>query len=227
MEQVGAATADVEILVVDDGSTDQTAAIIEACAVADPRVRCIRNETNQGVAATRNRGVAEARGEWIAFLDSDDIWTYSKLESQLRLCLERKPPLCYSGVAFIGHDGRPTGKTVSVPGSVGYTQLLRGNAIITSTVVARRDCLLRFPFERSDLHEDYITWLRILREYGDGLGIDQPLVQYRLTRGSKSRNKVKSAVMTWKTYRYMGLPPHRAAVCFWHYVRHGLRRYVL
>jgi teichuronic acid biosynthesis glycosyltransferase TuaG len=225
----GQGGAEMEILVIDDGSTDATAAAVEAYAGGrgDARVRCIRNEVNQGVAAARNRGVAEARGEWIAFLDSDDIWMPGKLDAQLRLCLERNPPLCYTGAAFIDHGGRPTGKTAGVPESVGYAQLLRGNVIIASTVVVRRDCLLRFPFERSDLHEDYIAWLRILRAYGDGIGIGRPLVQYRLTRGSKSRNKVRSAVMTWRTYRYMELPLPQAALCFLSYVRHGLRRYVL
>jgi teichuronic acid biosynthesis glycosyltransferase TuaG len=128
---------------------------------------------------------------------------------------------------FIDHNGQPAGKTVIVPETVSYGQLLRGNVIIASTVMARRDCLLRFPFERSDLHEDYITWLRILKACGDGIGINRPLVQYRLTQGSKSRNKVKSAVMTWRTYRHIGLPPRQAAICFLHYIKHGLRRYML
>jgi glycosyltransferase involved in cell wall biosynthesis len=72
IEQRGA--GGVEILVIDDGSADATAAAVGARAAGWERVRCIRHEVNRGVAAARNRGVAEARGEWIAFLDSDDIW---------------------------------------------------------------------------------------------------------------------------------------------------------
>ena len=73
---------DLEVIVVDDASADDTAAVLRT--IADPRLRLIRHETSQGVSAARNRGAAQARGEWIAFLDDDDLWAPAKLALQLR-----------------------------------------------------------------------------------------------------------------------------------------------
>ena len=119
------------------------------------------------------------------------------------------------------------GKKMSVPQNISFNELLRGNSIILSTALAKREYLIRYPFERSDLHEDYIVWLKILKEYGGAAGILEPLIDYRLTPGSKSRNKFRSAVMVWNTYMYMGMKVTEALPAFIFYMAHGLKRYVL
>jgi glycosyltransferase involved in cell wall biosynthesis len=145
----------LEVLVVDDGST-------EALAVPDhPLVRVIRQEKNAGVSAARNRGIREARGDLVAFLDADDVWYAGKLAAQVALmCPE--VGLCSCDFEII----EPTGKRNGWGGHGGsYRQLLRGNSIHTSGVVARRSLLLEVGcFDETLTHgEDWEAWLNIAR----------------------------------------------------------------
>ena len=89
----------------------------------------------------------------------------------------------------------------------------------------RRDAALRYPMEHEDSHEDYITWLKILQEYGTASGVDEPLLNYRLTTKGKSGNKLKSAGMTFKVYRYMGFGLGKSILCFISYALNGIWKY--
>lgn len=217
--------ADIEIIVVDDCSLDSTAQAVAQRAAIDGRIRYFRQAENTGVAAVRNRGVQEARSEWIAFLDSDDLWFPQKLEKQLALAQACKGDLIYTGAQCMDTHGNMLGRFVSVPPCVDYEMLLRGNDIICSSVLVRRELLLQCPMEHSHLHEDYIAWLKILREAGKAFGVTEPLVGYRFTEGSKSRNKLKSARMTWESYKYAGVPFVKRSFCFVAYALHGIKRY--
>ena len=98
---------DFELLVVNDCSTDKTAALVAAIAEKDDRVRLISNEKNGGVSYTRKHGLEEARGEWIAILDSDDAWASEKLEKQIELQKKTNAELLFTGSAFMDADGKP------------------------------------------------------------------------------------------------------------------------
>ena len=147
---------DIEILVVDDGSTDGTAAVVEALCREDERVNLIRPGENRGVAEARNLGVRSARADWVAFLDSDDLWMPEKLEKQLSLRDASGASLLYTGASCIDHDGAPLARRFTPPEKLDYRTLLRGNEIVCSTVLARRELLLTHPMVHSELHEDYI-----------------------------------------------------------------------
>ncbi|MCL2493483.1 MAG: glycosyltransferase family 2 protein [Clostridiales bacterium] len=233
---------DFELLLVDDGSEDGSAAVCEEIAAADARVRVLRHGENRGVAAARNTGAAAARGAWIAFLDADDSWLPEKLACQMDVIAAAEAPscpaagrgaapvhLCCTGATFFeggaGSAGDIRSFSVHIPTRISNAALRRGNVIISSSVLARRDDLLEFPMERSDLHEDFITWLRITEKYGDALGLDRPLVRRRLRKGSKSGAKLNSARMTWRTYRFMGYGFFARLWYFAHYAWHGMRRY--
>ena len=82
-----------------------------------------------------------------------------------------------------------------------------------------------FPMEHDDSHEDYITWLKILRKYGCAAGINKPYLKYRLSEGGKSRNKLKSAAMTYNVYRYAGYGRIRSCIFFCSYAVHGIWKY--
>ena len=101
---------DWELIVIDDGSKDDTTRILEELAAVDKRIRFLKNEKNSGASYTRNRAVALARGEWIAFLDSDDLWRSDKLEKQLAL-IEKHPNavICYTASSFIDDKGKSYG----------------------------------------------------------------------------------------------------------------------
>ena len=218
---------DIEILVVDDGSTDGTAAVVEALCREDERVNLIRPGENRGVAEARNLGVRSARADWVAFLDSDDLWLPEKLEKQLSLRDASGASLLYTGASCIDHDGAPLARRFTPPEKLEYRTLLRGNEIVCSTVLARRELLLTHPMVHSELHEDYICWLQILRSIDGARGLSEGLILYRMTDKSKSRDKKKSARMTWDTYAYLGIPFARRCLCFLGYVIHGIRRYYL
>lgn len=214
----------LELLVIDDCSTDGTR---EALASYEGRkdFYYYRNQTNQGAAASRNRGIREARGRYIAFLDADDWWMEGKLKAQLELLERTGSVLCSTGRELMNPDGTSAGKYIPVKERISYRDLLSHNSINCSSVLVRREAALEYPMEHDDSHEDYLTWLKILKRYGPAAGINRPYLKYRLTEGGKSRNKWKSAVMTYRVYRYMGYHPLKSMAYFVSYALHGLWKY--
>jgi len=218
---------DWELIIVDDCSQDGSRERIETFSALDSRIRAFRNERNQGVGRSRNRGVELAKGEWIAFLDSDDVWTADKLEKQLSL-LSREPGarLLYTGSAFMTESGEPLDYVLHVPEKIDRRRLLRQNLLSCSSAMVWRELMLRHPFpDRADMHEDFAVWLQILSEEAYAYGVDEPLLIYRLSAQSKSGNKLKAAVMNWNTYRAagLGLPGSLYNMCW--YAVNGLRKY--
>ena len=217
----------IEVIVVNDSPEDGSTEILNRLTQEDARVRVIPVPEDIGVAEARNRGVGVSNGEWIAFLDCDDQWEPDKLEKQLKAADETGAALLYTAAACIDAADRKTGKVFSVPLTITADVLLHSTDIVTSTVLVRRDVYLRHPMERSDLHEDFICWYGILREGVKAVGINEPLVRYRISGGSKSGNKWRSAWMTWKSYGHLGIPFLPRVRCFLGYCLHGIKRYWL
>lgn len=216
----------VEVIIVDDGSQDDTESVLDAYR-DDSRVRIIRNECNMGVAASRNRGVKEAVCPYVAFLDSDDVWLPGKLEKQLELMNRTQSVLCSTARELISETGERTGRVIQVPESVTYRQLLRGNVINCSSVLVDRQAILKYPMGNDNIHEDYICWLQMLREYGTAVAVNEPLILYRQTRNSKSGSKLSSARKTFAVYRKMGYGLVRSCIYFVCYAVNGVIKYLL
>lgn len=214
----------LEVIVLNDCAKDGTEAVVQKY-LGDERVRYVRNEKNLGVAKTRNRGVRLARGKYIAFLDSDDWWENGKLERQLERMERENVVLCSTARELINPDGSSMGKVIPVVEQITYRELLKHNCINCSSVLLRRDVALEFPMEHEDSHEDYITWLKILKKYGRACGVNEPLLKYRLSVTGKSGNKWKSARMTFMVYRYMGFGIFKSLACFCSYAVHGVWKY--
>lgn len=184
-----------ELIVVDDCSTDATAELVESFASQDARVRLIRLDRNHGApAGPRNIGVREAVGEWVAFLDADDVWHPQKLECQLRVLELTGSKFCSTQmVDFSDLDAltfRPiTSYTVE---EISLLKQLIKFRTPTSSVLAHRDLIHRHPFNedpRFKAREDLDCWLRCHEELGRSVKINSPLLGYRIVAGQISGKK--------------------------------------
>ena len=220
----GQTYTNLQILLIDDGSTDDSLAVCHKWARQDNRIQVYEQE-NQGVARTRNKGIQLATGKYVMFLDADDWWDAGKLKEQLLRLRDTGYVLCSTGRELMKADGTGTGRCIPVKEKIRYRDLLAHNSINCSSVLLRREVALEFPMEHDDSHEDYITWLKVVRKYGHATGINRPYLKYRLSQGGKSRNKAKSAIMTYQVYRYVGYGPLRSACFFLSYALHGIWKY--
>lgn len=196
-----------ELIVIDDGSQDGTATIVEELAYKDSRIRKYKNTQNMGVSATRNRGISLARGEWIAFLDSDDMWEKIKLHKQVDFVKKSNAEFIFTGNSYINESGNYFKNITEVPEIVSYKKLRNHNVIPCSSVLIKKKYFKNIKMEKDDMHEDYAVWLRILRLGINAYGVNEPLLIYRISKNSKSGNKLKTVKMTYKVFRFIGINP--------------------
>ena len=200
---IGQTFAYWELIIVNDCSTDGTASMINEYAAKDPRICVYHACENQGVAASRNYALELAQGEWIAFLDSDDLWREEKLEKQLRLAEETSAVITYTATAYMNVAGQMSDYVLPAEAMLPYKTLLRRNIMSCSSVMVHKGAMMPFPL-RADTHEDYVVWMTIVRDVGCAQGLDEPLLVYRMSAGSKSAGRWRSAVMTYNAYRQVG-----------------------
>lgn len=212
-----------ELLVVDDHSNDRTASIVQS--YDDPRIRLLQHDKNCGVSLSRKSGMDNAKGTWIAILDSDDMWVSTKLEKQIKFAERTGAELVFTGSAFMDEDGFPIDWQLHVPSKLSFHNLLKQNLVSNSSVLVKSQ-LYRKHYAIGDMmHEDFAIWLAITKEGKFAYGIDEPLLVYRLAKTSKSSNKVKAARMNWNTYRYIGLTRLQASYYMLWYTMKGILKY--
>ncbi len=210
-----------ELLIVNDASTDRTLAVARELARTDERIRVLALEKNGGVTDARNAGLDTARGRYIAFLDSDDLWLPDKLRIQIHFMQSSGAAFCFTQYRRFGNN-KALSRPIAVPAQVTYRQLLKGNVIGCLTVVLDRAKISDASMPRVR-HEDYVTWLRILRSGIVAHGISQDLARYRVASGSISADKKRAAGWTWNIYRNLeGLSRAKSAWCFLNYLVHAM-----
>lgn len=215
-----------ELIVVNDCSSDKTGDLVNEYVNKNKKMKLINNEGNVGVGQARNIGVDAATGNWIAFLDSDDIWTENKLTKTISLIkLNPKGKLFFTGSSFIDYKGNQSDYVLKVPEKIDFNGLLKQNLISCSSVVVLKDSLIQCRMPSGDLHEDYATWLTILKQEEYAYGVNEPLLIYRLSKSSKSGNKWKAAKMNWKTYRKVGIPFFQAVKNMFIYAWRSIKKY--
>lgn len=193
---------DWELILVNDCSPDNSLSIIQALAAQDPRIRVIDKKKNEGAAKARNTGLEAAEGQYIAFLDADDIWRPEKLQIELQYMRRHKAGFVFSAYEFGDENAVPTGKACHVPAELNYRQALSRTVIFTSTTLFDTQIvdkkLLRMPAIGS---EDTATWWQILKTGITAYGLDKPLVIYRRPAKSLSSNKGVAVKRIWNLYR--------------------------
>jgi teichuronic acid biosynthesis glycosyltransferase TuaG len=208
---------DWELLIADDCSTDQTAAIVESHAALDPRVKLIRQPRNGGPALARQAAIDRAQGRFIAFLDSDDLWLPAKLERQIAFARAKRAALSYTAFRRINETGSVTGRLIEVPAFLNYEQLLKNTSIATLTALVDRDIAGNIAM-KNEPYDDFCLWLSILKRGHVAHGLNEDLARYRVRRSSVSSHPLRSAGWVWHIYRNVEqLSPVKSARCFAHW----------
>lgn len=210
-----------ELLLVEDGSTDGTKQVIEEYLqkTADERIRVIEMPVNGGAAKARNTGLLQAKGRYIAYLDSDDLWESVKLEHQLAFINAQNAAFSFTGYEFADENGKGLGKIVRVPATLNYRQALQNTTIFTTTVIFDTTRiskeLLEMPRVKS---EDTALWWKVLKNGYIAYGLDENLAKYRRVGKSLSSNKLEALRRIWNLYRKvegLGLFESMWNFCFW------------
>lgn len=184
---------DYEIIIVNDSSTDGTLSEINKIKDNLSNISIINNPENLGAASSRNKGISVAKGNYIAFLDGDDVWMPDKLKKQKCIIKENNCDICCTSYDFIDKNSQKIKNTYVIPEHIDYKMLLKQNYIGCSTAIVKRELLLDNPMDKNYRHEDYALWLKLSRNGAKFTGITEPLVKYRILTGSRSFNKSKAA----------------------------------
>lgn len=191
----------LELIIYDDASSDDTFLTAQKASERDSRIKIFKGKTNCGVAAARNNAIKEAKGQYLAFLDSDDLWKPEKLELQIKHMIETQCALCYSSYAFINSKGKFLNKkTAVIKENADYRSLLKDNFIGLLTVVIDITKTGEIKFS-SGRHEDLILWLSLAKKGYRLKGLNRSLALYRVSGSSLSGNKLKAAKWRWEIYR--------------------------
>ena len=207
-----------EILLIDDCSKDNSAQIIKEFQKYDNRIKYIKLKKNSGASVSRNEGIRNAKGRFIAFVDSDDIWKPEKLEIQIKYMLKENLGFTFTSYRYMKENGELTNKIAKAPSKINYNGLLKNTIIGCSTVVIDREIVDYFEMPLVRRGQDTATWLQILRKEKYAYGIEQDLVNYRLVGESLSSNKIIALKRTWNTYRNvekLGLLKSSYVFCFY------------
>ncbi len=197
---LGQSFGDLELLLIDDASGDESYELARCHASCDKRVQVLKLSCNSGAAASRNAGLKVARGRYVAFLDSDDVWESDKLTVQLKAMMKLNAIFSYTDYIVVDRVGVPL-RTVSAPDKLNYEGLLKNTAIGCSTVVLDRRSVGEVSFPLIRKRQDLALWLSLLRRVDFAHRCGPVLTRYRHRPGSVSSNKVSAAAHTWRVYR--------------------------
>jgi teichuronic acid biosynthesis glycosyltransferase TuaG len=217
--------SDWELLIADDASTDNTVDV--AASFQDSRIIYMRSEENLGSAGARNLALRKARGRYVAFLDSDDIWEAEKLERQLAYMKSTGCTISCTDYVKIDETSQVVSSTIHGPSEISYGVLLRSNSIACSSAMVDRRVHPNLQMPDIKLNHDYALWLSLLRDGRQARRLDVPLMRYRVHSSSLSRNKLESARYNWQIYRELEhLSFLRSLSCMLSFITRGIRKFL-
>lgn len=187
-----------ELIIVDDNSIDNSITIIESFAVNDSRIKFFKLEENKGVSHARNFAISRANGRYIAFLDCDDIWHPLKLEKQIELMRKTNCALSYCSYSIINENNLHRGTVLLKHLTLSYNIMLKNNYIGCLTAIYDTKIVGKmYMNEELKSHEDFLLWLKILKNNNIACGCPEVLASYRVVKNSLSRSKFKQALNHW------------------------------
>ncbi len=211
-----------EMIIVDDCSTDDTEDIVNKYKAKDGRIKYHKLKTNSGAAVARTESMKLAKGSYMAFLDSDDIWHPEKLKTQLSYM--RNNDIAFSCTAYeqIDEEDNLIGKTVSSPKRINYNRLLLDCPVGNSTVMYNVDKMGKFEVPNIRKRNDDALWLAMLKKEKYIMSMPDVLMRYRVRQNSISSNKIDLIKYHWKLYReieHLSVPRSAFHVGYWCFIK--------
>lgn len=183
-----------ELIIIDDGSTDNTQQVVQPLISDWSNITYKSSEQNKGTAHARNLGMSLAKGQFLAFLDSDDVWLSEKLAKQISFIQDKKEAVfTFSSYRRMSFNGEKISNVIPAAECISRNELFHGNNIPLLTVVIDREALGDFRFNEDLMScEDYCLWLEILNEVPVAHGLDLDLARYRNTKKISPYRRLKS-----------------------------------
>lgn len=197
-----------ELIIVDDCSSDNTDEIVKN--IEDSRIVYLKNEKNMGAAVSRNRALREAKGKWIAFLDSDDLWKENKLEKQIKFMKDNNYYFTYTNYIEIDENGNQNGKKITGPKRITKTGMFNYCWPGCLTVMYNAEKIGLIQIEDIKKNNDYAIWLKVCKKV-DCYLLDESLAMYRKRRGSISSYSY-TVLIKWH-YKLYRDAEHQNIIC--------------
>ncbi len=216
-----------EMIIVDDASTDRSIEIVKKIMATEPRLHLKQLADNLGPAHTRNNGIKLAKGRFLAFLDSDDLWHKDKLEKQIKFMQKNHYAFTYTGFEKINEDGKVIGTIFPYKEEVCYHDLLKSNHIGCLTAMIDLK-ILGYKMYMPDIkkRQDQGLWLEILKEIDKAYCLNKVLGKYRIRKDSISINKIANIKFQWQLYRELEkLSIIQSFYYMLWYAYYGIRKY--
>jgi len=189
-----------EVIIVDDCSTDNTAEVVQDFMRKDSRIKYYKLDQNSGAAMARNKAIEIAKGKYLAFLDSDDIWFPEKLMKQISFMEKNNYGFTCTSYTKIDENGKYLNRTIIAKPKLDYNGILKscpGN----STVIYNAEKLGKFKIPNIKKRNDYIMWLQVVKKEKYLYGINEVLGSHRIRKNAISRNKLSLVKYHWIVYR--------------------------
>lgn len=190
-----------EMIIVDDCSTDQTVGIIEQFVINDSRILFFQLEKNSGAGIARELALSKANGDYITFLDADDLWKPLKLEKQLQFLKDNKIHFTFSFYDCIDEEGNALNKRVEAPRNLTYLQLFFCNYVGNLTGIYDRHFFGKIAISATRKRQDWMVWLTILKKIKKAKPVPESLALYRIRDNSLSASKVDLLKHNFAVYR--------------------------
>ena len=211
-----------EMIIVDDCSTDNTREIVESYMTRDSRIHYHCLEQNSGAAVARTKAMELAKGAWMAFCDSDDLWTPDKLERQIAFMEENGYAFSCTAYDQIDEEGKPLDRVIKTVKKTDYNRLLLDCPVGNSPVMYSVEKMGKFEVPNIRKRNDDALWLQMLKKEKYIWGMTDVLMHYRVRKGSISSNKLTLIKYHWYLYRqieHLSIPRSAFHVCWWCFLK--------